>query len=83
MFLYLSSSFVSDTLQDSVKTSLNLFTSNVFLFIEDSFVQRIVLDLKIRGLIPLCCVDFIVENKWNFVFESPESVFFGCIHKTF
>ena len=61
-FLYLSSSFVSDTTRESQEKSY-LFTSNVFLFIEDRFVLRIVLDLKIRGLIPLCCVDFIVENK--------------------
>lgn len=54
--------FQTHTTMESQEKSY-LFTSNVFLFIEDRFVLRIVLDLKIRGLIPLCCVDFIVENK--------------------
>ena len=54
--------FQTHTTRESQEKSY-LFTSNVFLFTEDRFVPRIVLDLKIRGLVPLCCVDFIVENK--------------------
>ena len=61
-FTYHTVLFQTHTTRESQEKSY-LFTSNVFLFTENRFVLRIVLDLKIRGLVPLCCVDFIVENK--------------------
>lgn len=61
-FIYHPVLFKTQKFRESWEKSY-LVTRNVFLFIEDSFVLRIVLDLKIRGLIPLCCVDFIIENK--------------------